>query len=146
MFAILQFSYSTSLFINLIQTIYLGYNVEISVTFSLKIHSQIHQSFYSRALYVVKTVLVVRHINGNVRFSRIVVGFVILVYQCRRNISVSATEGDGLSDCLVQLGPVPRPLGQQRPCHGPVTGQGGHWRAVIIYNKFTSIWASCQCT
>ena len=67
MFAILQFSYSTSLFINLIQAICLSYNVELSVTFSLKIHSQIHQSFYLRALYVVKTVLDVRHINGNVR-------------------------------------------------------------------------------
>ena len=54
------------LFINPIQTIYLGYNVEISVTFSLKIHSQIPQSFYLRALYVVRTVLDVRHINGNV--------------------------------------------------------------------------------
>ena len=67
MFAILQFSYSKSLFMNLIQTIYLGYNVEISVTFSLKIHSQIHQSFHSRALYIVKTVLDVRHTNGHVR-------------------------------------------------------------------------------
>ena len=53
---------------------------------------------------------------------------------------MSATEGEGLRDCQVQLGvpgPVPRPLEQQGQRHGTVTGLGAITAAIGGHSSYT---------